>query len=121
MFALNTSNLARSALLACFALAGAPVLADELCPKYGNCVPEAAFDCQDVDRSSVVKRVCYNEEKSYLIIRLTSAYYHYCEIDKTTVGQFLAADSMGSFYSSNIKDSGTGGAFSCKGKTVPTF
>lgn len=86
----------------------------ELCPKYGSCVPESQFECHDIDRSSLVTRVCYDATEKYMIIRLKSTYYHYCRIDPATVSALLNADSMGSFYRDNIKDSATGGKFSCR-------
>jgi hypothetical protein len=94
---------------------------DRLCPKYGECVPLAAFECQVIDRSSLVTRVCYSEEKRYLVIRLKSTDYHYCEIDAKTIARLLAADSMGRFYNAEIRDSGTGGRFSCLNRTQPSF
>lgn len=107
--------------LAFLAVTVAPAFAENICPKYGNCVPETAFDCQDIDRSSFITRVCYSAEKSYLIIRLENTDYHYCDIDSGTVQSLMNADSMGRFYHTDIKDSGTDGRFSCVGKTVPTF
>ncbi|WP_246688740.1 KTSC domain-containing protein [Mesorhizobium sp. M4B.F.Ca.ET.143.01.1.1] len=54
-----------------------------------------------------------------MLIRLKQTWYHYCEIDQGTVDALLAAESKGSFYNSNIKDSGTGGKFGCREKPVP--
>lgn len=98
-----------------------PAAAEELCPKYGSCVPMSAFDCQDIDRSSLVTRVCYNAAASYLVIRLKQTDYHYCEVDQTTVQRLMSASSMGRFYNAEIKDSGTDGRFSCRGRPQPKF
>lgn len=98
-----------------------PAAAEQLCPKYGECVPKAAFDCQEIDSSSLVTRVCYSETASYLIIRLKQTDYHYCQIDGGTVDRLLSTSSMGRFYNAEIKDSGTGGRFSCRGRTLPKF
>lgn len=95
--------------------------AGEICPKYGQCVPEEAFACSDITRSSLVGRVCYSAEKAYLVLKLRETYYHYCDVDPATVANLLSAPSMGSFYLHNIKDSATGGKFTCKGKTLPVF
>ena len=104
-----------------FMTAGAVAFSNELCPKFGNCVPEAAFDCRIIDRSSLVTRVCYSAEKRYMIVRLEVTDYHYCEIGPEVVAAFLAAPSMGRFYNQSIKDSGTGGLFSCRDRPVPAF
>lgn len=95
-------------------MSASSAVSQELCPKYGECVPESRFECHDVDRSSLVTRVCYDATEKYMIIRLKSTYYHYCRIDPATVAALLNADSMGSFYRDNIKDNATGGKFSCR-------
>lgn len=87
--------------------------------RYRGPVDLAKFDCTGELDSSVVKRVCYNAEHAYMLIRLKQTWYHYCEIDQGTVDALLAAESKGRFYNSNIKDSGTGGKFGCRDKPVP--
>lgn len=89
--------------------------------KYRGPVDLVKFECTGELDSSVVKRVCYNAEHSYMLIRLKQTWYHYCEIDQGTVDALLAAESKGRFYNSNIKDSGTGGKFGCRDKPVPEF
>ena len=91
-----------------------PAVAEELCPKYGECVPKAAFDCRDITRSSLVTRVCYNAEHSYLIVRLKQTNYHYCEIDQTRVADFLAAASMGLSTIGRSKTTPPAVSFSCR-------
>ncbi|MGX9143485.1 KTSC domain-containing protein [Mesorhizobium sp. 128a] len=98
-----------------------PVAAETVEVKYRGPVDLAKFECTGELDSSVVKRVCYNAEHSYMLIRLKQTWYHYCEIDQGTVDSLLAAGSKGSFYNSSIKDSGTGGKFGCRDKPVPKF
>ncbi|MGO7836906.1 KTSC domain-containing protein [Rhizobium johnstonii] len=95
--------------------------AEQLCPKYGRCIPADSFRCQIVSRSSLVTRVCYDEAKHYMIVRLKQADYHYCEVGPEIVQQFLAADSMGSFYNQNIKSGPTDGPFDCRTHSVPSY
>jgi hypothetical protein len=95
--------------------------AEELCPKYGECVPADQFECTEIDRSSVVTRVCYNAPNGYMIIRLKTVDYHYCAIDTGTVAKLLAAESMGRFYNQNIKSAATDRRFDCRDHAVPTF
>lgn len=102
-------------------LAVSPASAEELCPKYGKCVPADQFACQEVDRSSVVTRVCYNEAKAYMIIRLKKTDYHYCDVDPATVSDLLTSQSIGRFYNKHIKGSATDGRFDCRTHPVPTF
>lgn len=104
-------------LALCLALG--PVLAETVDVKYRGPVDLAKFDCTGELDSSVVKRVCYNQENSYMLIRLKGTWYHYCAIDRVTVDALLGASSKGSFYNQAIKDSATGGKFGCRGKPVP--
>ncbi|MER9490160.1 KTSC domain-containing protein [Mesorhizobium sp. M0563] len=112
-----------AARLALILLAGAQgsALAEPVDVKYRGLVDLAKFECTGELDSSVVKRVCYNAEHAYMLIRLKQVWYHYCEIDQGTVSALLAAESKGRFYNANIKDSGTDGKFSCRDKTVPEF
>lgn len=92
--------------LALYALSIGRARSDEqLCPKYGACVPASAFECQDITRSSLIQRVCYSAEKQYMIVKLgdKGTDYHYCSIPADVVAAFLAAESMGRFYNQNIK------------------
>lgn len=104
-------------LALCLALG--PVLAETVEVKYRGPVDLAKFDCTAELDSSVVKRVCYNQEHSYMLIRLKGTWYHYCTIDRATVDALLGASSKGSFYNQAIKDRATGGKFSCRDQPVP--
>lgn len=109
------------ALILLATASGSAVAAETVDVKYRGPVDLAKFECTGELDSSVVKRVCYNAEHSYMLIRLKQVWYHYCEIDQGTVSALLAAESKGAFYSESIKDSGTGGKFGCRDKTVPEF
>jgi hypothetical protein len=99
-----------------------PVFAETVHVKYrADSVDLTHFECTGELDSSVVKRVCYNRANAYMLIRLKGTWYHYCEIDADTVAALLEADSLGRFYNSNIKDSGTGGRFSCRKRAAPQF
>jgi hypothetical protein len=82
--------------------------------KYRGPVDLAPFKCVAIDRSSFIRRVCYNAANSYMIVLLNETYYHYCDIDKATVDAFNAADSMGRFFNASIKDH-----FDCRTGPVP--
>jgi KTSC domain len=84
--------------------------------KYRGTVDLAPFKCTSIDRSSFIRRVCYDTANSYMIVKLNETYYHYCDIDSVTVDAFNAADSMGRFYNASIK-----GRFDCRTGHVPAF
>jgi hypothetical protein len=63
------------------------------------------FVCQDITRSSVVNRVCYDATKQTMIVQLNSAYSQYCGVPEAARDSFLNAASMGRYYNANIKSS----------------
>src|SRR6516164_1316280 len=69
--------------------------------KYRGPVDLAAFKCDAISRSSFIRRVCYDQNNNYMIVELKDTYYHYCDIDKSTVDAFNAAGSMGRFFNSS--------------------
>jgi hypothetical protein len=84
--------------------------------RYRGPVNLKYFSCTNVEKSSFIKRVCYDRSNSYMVISLNGVYYHYCEIDNGTVASLLKADSMGQFYNSAIK-----GRFDCRTHRVPNY
>lgn len=103
-------------ILAVFASTFDQAWAESVNVKYRGVVHLAPFKCEAVSRSSLVQRVCYDRRNSYMIINLSGAYYHYCEIDAATVSALLGAESMGTYYNRSIK-----GRFDCRSKKVPTY
>ncbi len=59
--------------------------------------------------------------KEYMVILLKGTYYHYCEIGKVTVDEFLGAASMGHYFNANIKGSGSDGPFDCRTHRIPAY
>jgi hypothetical protein len=82
--------------------------------KYRGPVDLAPFKCTSIDRSSFVRRVCYDSANSYMLVKLNETYYHYCDIDTATVDAFEGADSMGRYFNASIK-----GHFDCRTGHVP--
>lgn len=97
-------------------LAAAPSVAETVNVKYRGVVDLRSFKCENVSRSSLVNRVCYDAREQYMVINLQGVYYHYCEIDTGTVGQLLSAKSMGRYFNTSIK-----GKFDCRAKRVPPY
>ena len=55
-------------------------------------------------KSSNIKSVGYNMEKKILELEFNSnAIYHYKDVDTRTVVGFIFAESLGKYFSSNIK------------------
>ena len=79
-----------------------------------------AFTCQDVTRSSVIGRVCYDEAHRYMLLQRHGAYEQYCELPKAVRDALLNAPSMGRYFSANIGASGpASGPYRCPLQKVP--
>ncbi|MHB8269039.1 KTSC domain-containing protein [Bradyrhizobium sp.] len=72
------------------------------------------FACQDITRSSIVSRVCYDATKQTMIVQTKTAYSHYCGVPATTRDSFLNAPSMGQYYNANLKGSGAQARYACR-------
>lgn len=89
--------------------------------KYRGVVDLKPFACQDITRSSVVNRLCYDASNQYAIVQLKTTYYHYCEMPKPIVDEWLAAPSMGHFYNTRVKGTGQDGPYDCRTHRIPTY
>lgn len=90
--------------------------AETVIVKYRGPVELSHFDCQDVSRSAVVKRLCYDAKEKYVVVNLTGTYYHYCGVPASTVDAWKRSPSMGAFYNAEVK-----GRFDCRNSRVPTY
>ena len=87
--------------------------------KYHGVVSLDAFACADVQESSDVSRICYDKAVRYMVIRLKTTYYHYCEIDATTVQGLQMASSKRQFFETRIRGNGADGPFDCRTHPIP--
>jgi KTSC domain len=78
------------------------------------------FNCQDITRSSVIGRVCYDAESGRMLVQRHAVYHPYCDLPKDTLDAFLNAPSMGRYYRANIEGSGNGGRYACRTHKVPS-
>ena len=101
------------AFLISVATAGAAETVDV---KYRGVIPLDRFTCSSIERSSFIRRVCYDGADAYMVVRLKETYYHYCDIDKATVDALLNAESMGRFFNTSIK-----GHFDCRTGHIPSL
>jgi hypothetical protein len=104
------------AALSVLLIVPAATFAETVQVKYRGEVDLKPFQCTNVDRSSFIRRVCYDAPNQYMLISLNGTFYHYCEIDSGTVSSLLAADSMGRYYNASIK-----GHFDCRVHRVPAY
>lgn len=74
--------------------------------KYHRAVSLDAFACEDVKEGSDVTRVCYDNAERYMVIRLKTTNYHYCEVDAATMQSLKTASSKRQFFEARIRGSG---------------
>ena len=114
--AMETRMKTMLAALVIFIATSPLAIAETVMVKYRGPVNTSHFRCDDVTRSSLVKRICYDASKQYMLISLKGTYYHYCDIDGGTVSELMSANSMGRFFNGNIK-----GQFDCRSGYVPSY
>lgn len=71
------------------------------------------FTCQDITRSSVISRVCYDAQSRRLLVQRHAVYRQYCELPKVIVDALLNAPSMGQFFRTTIEGSDGGRPYAC--------
>jgi KTSC domain-containing protein len=82
----------------------------------------ATFACRDINRSSIIQRVCYDEAQSYLIVSVRGIYDQYCELPAGVFDSLMGAPSMGQFFNRNIRGSGPGdGRYDCRTHRLPAY
>jgi KTSC domain-containing protein len=73
----------------------------------------ATFNCQDITRSSVISRVCYDAQSRRMLVQRHAVFQQYCELPKQTVDALLNAPSMGRFFKVNIEGGDGSGPYGC--------
>jgi hypothetical protein len=81
--------------------------------RYRGPVNLKSFDCQDITRSSLIERVCYDEANRHMVVRRNAVHDQYCELPKDVVVAFLNAPSMGQYFNANIAGTAKSGPYDC--------
>ena len=69
----------------------------------------APFSCQDVTRSSVIGRVCYDSETRRMLVQRHAVYQQYCGVPQEARDALLNAPSMGRYFKASIEAGGPDG------------
>mgnify|MGYP004727664301 CR=1 FL=1 len=109
----------RALILTTLLVASLAAKAETVPVKYHRAVSLDAFSCTDVQEGSDVSRICYDKSQRYMLIRLKTTYYHYCEIDAGTVQGLQKASSKRQFFETRIRGSGSDGPFDCRAHPIP--
>ena len=71
------------------------------------------FACQDITRSSLISRVCYDAESRRMLVQRHAVYRQYCDLPQDTIDAFLNAPSMGQFFKANIERADAATPYAC--------
>jgi hypothetical protein len=79
----------------------------------------ATFACRDINRSSILQRVCYDQERHRLIVAVKGRYDQYCGVPAELFETLMGAPSMGKLFNTRIRGSASGGGYDCR--TAPAL
>ncbi len=68
------------------------------------------------DTDSTVKGAWFDSSESYMVIKLSGTYYHYCGIPSSAWSGFKVTSSLYSYYQTSIK-----GNYDCRINPVPSY
>jgi KTSC domain len=91
----------------------APVGSETVDVRDRGTIDLATFECRDINRSSLIQRVCYDHVQRTLIVGIKGNYDDYCELPQRTFESFMTAPSMGQFFNQNIRGSGPDARYDC--------
>ena len=77
--------MARIAFIIALLFAAPLEEAESIDVRYRGPVYLKSFDCQDITRSSLIERVCYDEANRYMVVRRNAVHDQYCELPKDVV------------------------------------
>lgn len=92
----------------------APIRNEAVDVRDSGTVDLGTFECRDINRSTVIQRVCYDPAQRALIVGVRGDYTKYCELPAVTFEAFMTAPSMGQFFARNIRESAPDGRFACQ-------
>ncbi|MGN8548085.1 KTSC domain-containing protein [Bradyrhizobium sp. 13971] len=73
----------------------------------------STFECRDINRSTIVQRVCYRADQRALLVAVRGSYQHSAASPPTTYDALMNAPSMGVFLNRVLRIAGADGRYSC--------
>ena len=91
-------------------------LAERVYVKARGEVDLAPFQCETLAarNSPNVRRICYDENRMYLLVSLSGVWYHYCGVPPATVNEWRRSSSKGRYYNDHIRS-----GFDCTPEEAP--
>ncbi|MCK1540637.1 KTSC domain-containing protein [Bradyrhizobium sp. 147] len=95
-------------------LVATPVVSETIETDQRGPVDLATFECRDINRSTMLQRVCYDRAQQDLVVAINGRYDRYCGVAAETVEGLLGAPSMGQFFNRNISREVAGSRYDCR-------
>jgi KTSC domain len=84
-------------------LLASPITSETVDVRGRGGVDLGTFECRDINRSTIVQRVCYEAAHSTLVVAAGGVHDQYCGVPTETYAAFMVAPSMGLFLNRNIR------------------
>ncbi|MBR0697502.1 KTSC domain-containing protein [Bradyrhizobium lablabi] len=97
-----------------FSLLAAPISPERIAVGSGNAVDLATYECRDIDRTTIVQRVCYDSAQRALLVAVRGTYQQYCGVPMETFDALMHAPSMGLFVNRVLRIAGADGRYACR-------
>jgi hypothetical protein len=95
-------------------LLAAPVTSEKVDVGAQGVIDLRTFECRDINRSTIVQRVCYDAAQGNLLVAVKSTYHRYCGVPAETYAAFMTAPSMGLFFQRTIQTAASGDRYHCR-------
>jgi hypothetical protein len=105
--------MVRAATALFLSLFTTPVTSETVDVRGRGAVDLRAFECRDINRSTIVQRVCYDAARSTLLVAVGGAYHQFCSVPAETYAAFMDAPSMGWFFNRNVRATTPGERYRC--------
>jgi len=94
-------------------LIAAPIVSETVEIGGPGSIDLASFECRDINRSTILQRICHDRAQLELIVAIKGGYDRYCGVAGNTVDGLLGAPSMGQFFNRNIRRPASGNRYDC--------
>src|SRR6185369_4902310 len=92
----------------------APVGTETVDVRDSGPVDLVTFECRDINRSTMIQRVCYDPAQHAMIVGTKDGYDRFCELPPETFERFMTAPSMGHFFNQNMGNNALVGRYRCR-------
>ena len=83
--------MVRAATALFLSLFAAPFTPETVDIRGRGAVDLKTFECRDINRSTIVQRVCYDAAGSTLLVAVRGAYQQFCSVPAQTYAAFMEA------------------------------